>query len=105
MQAAASLLTRSASVQDSTRIILTHILGDARTRNSIEDTKNTMSLVDVFIPLILGSLFVARPQMFFKSGGSTEEGAKKRRRMRTIGYVLWGVAALYLVIALLERSP
>jgi hypothetical protein len=59
-----------------------------------------MSVVDVFIPLILGSLLVARPQIFFKSGGSDEEVAKKRRRMRRIGYALLGVAALYLVIAL-----
>lgn len=59
-----------------------------------------MSFVDVFIPLFLGSLLVARPQIFFKSGGSEEEVAKKRRRMRTIGYALWGVAALYFIIGL-----
>ena len=59
-----------------------------------------MSLVDVLIPLIAGVLLVARPQLFFKSAGSDGEMAKKRRRLRTIGYVLMGVAALYFVIAL-----
>jgi len=59
-----------------------------------------MSIVDVLIPLIPGILLVTRPQIFFKSGGSDEEMAKKRRRMRLIGYVLLGVATLYFVVAL-----
>ena len=59
-----------------------------------------MSVVDVLIPLIAGVLLVARPQLFFKNVGSEAELAKKRRLMRTIGYVLVGVAALYAVIAL-----
>jgi hypothetical protein len=59
-----------------------------------------MSVVDVFIPLIAGIALVARPQIFFKRVGSAEELARKRGRMRTIGYVLLGVAALYLVLAL-----
>jgi hypothetical protein len=59
-----------------------------------------MSVVDVLIPLIAGALLVARPQIFFKGAGSDDEMAKKRRRMRSIGYVLLGVAALYFVIAL-----
>jgi hypothetical protein len=63
-------------------------------------SEGIMSVVDVLIPLIAGILLVARPQMFFKNAGSDEEMAKKRRRMRTIGYVLLGVAALYVVIAL-----
>jgi hypothetical protein len=62
-----------------------------------------MSVVDVLIPLIAGALLVARPQIFFKSGGPDEEIAKKRRRMRSIGYVLLGVAALYVVISLAGR--
>ena len=60
-----------------------------------------MSVVDVLIPLIAGILMVARPQIFFKSGGSPEEVAKKSRLLRKIGYVLLGVAALYCVIALI----
>ena len=59
-----------------------------------------MSVIDVLIPLIAGILLVARPQIFFKSGGSDEEMAKKRRRLRSIGYVLLGVAVLYFVVAL-----
>ena len=61
-----------------------------------------MSPVDVLIPLIAGLLLVARPQLFFKNVGSEEELAKKTRRMRTIGYALVGVAALYAVLALAE---
>jgi hypothetical protein len=59
-----------------------------------------MSVVDVFIPLIAGITLVARPQLFFKRVGSAEELARKSRRMRTIGYVLLGVATLYLMLAL-----
>jgi hypothetical protein len=59
-----------------------------------------MSVVDVFIPLIAGITLVARPQLFFKRVGSAEELARKSGRMRTIGYLLLGVAALYLVLAL-----
>jgi hypothetical protein len=62
-----------------------------------------MSVVDVLIPLIAGTLLVARPQIFFKSAGPDEEIARKRRRMRSIGYVLLGVAVLYFVIALAGR--
>jgi hypothetical protein len=57
-----------------------------------------MSAIDVLIPLIAGVLLVARPQLFFKNVGSAEDLAKKRRRMRLIGYGLLGVAALYAVI-------
>jgi hypothetical protein len=59
-----------------------------------------MSVVDVLIPLIAGALLVARPQIFFKSASPEEEIARKRRRMRSIGYIPLGVAALYFVIAL-----
>jgi uncharacterized protein YjeT (DUF2065 family) len=61
-----------------------------------------MSPVDVLVPLIAGLLLVARPQLFFKKVGSEEELAKQTRRMRAIGYVLVGVAALYAVLALAE---
>lgn len=67
------------------------------------DNEDLMSVVDVLIPLIAGALLVARPQIFFKSAGPDEEIAKKRHRMRSIGYVLLGVAALYFVIALAGR--
>ena len=59
-----------------------------------------MSVADVLIPLVVGILLIARPQVFFKPVGSDEDLARKRRRIRTIGYVLLGVAALYGVIAL-----
>jgi hypothetical protein len=71
-----------------------------RLHHSDRDEEDVMSVVDVFIPLIIGVLLVARPQIFFKSGGSEEEVAKRRSKIRKIGYVLVGVAALYCVIAL-----
>jgi hypothetical protein len=71
-----------------------------RLRHSTDDEEDLMSVVDVFIPLIVGALLVARPRIFFKGGGSDEEVAKKSSRIRKIGYVLLGVAALYFVIAL-----
>jgi hypothetical protein len=46
---------------------------------------------------------VARPQVFFKAGGSEEEVARKSGKLRKIGYVLLGVAALYFVIGLVGR--
>jgi hypothetical protein len=78
---------------------LSRVLGP---RPSTDDEEDLMSVVDVFIPLIAGVLLVARPQIFFKSGGSDEEVAKKSNRIRKIGYVLLGVAALYCLIALVE---
>jgi hypothetical protein len=62
-----------------------------------------MSVVDVLIPFIAGVLLVARPQVFFKAGGSEEEVARKSGKLRKIGYVLLGVAALYFVIGLVGR--
>lgn len=59
-----------------------------------------MSVVDVLIPLTAGVLLVARPQIFFKSGGAQEEVVKKSRMLRKIGYVLLAVAAVYCAIAL-----
>jgi len=61
-----------------------------------------MSLIDVSIPLIAGILLVACPQIFFKKTSGTTEGdfAKKTDKLRKIGYVLLGVAALYFFLTL-----
>lgn len=75
-------------------------MSPVRQLHSDDNKENTVSVADVSIPLIAGILLVARPQMFFKQVGSDEVLAAKRRRMRTIGFVLLGVAALYSVIAL-----
>jgi len=61
-----------------------------------------MSPIDALIPLIVGLLLVARPQVFSKKPGSQEEIAKRSAKLRKMGYVLVGVAVLYLLIAFVE---
>lgn len=61
-----------------------------------------MSLIDAVIPFAVGMLLALRPQMFVKAGGAQEESRIKRNRLRKIGYLLIGVAAVYAVIALVE---
>ena len=61
-----------------------------------------MSFADAIIPLVLGVLLVARPQLFLKRRREPAEQARKRVLLRRIGYVLIGVAALYVVIAVFE---
>jgi uncharacterized protein YjeT (DUF2065 family) len=57
-----------------------------------------MSYIDVLIPGIIGRLLVTSPRLFTKAQGETFE--KTRRKLRTIGLVLIGVALLYLVLRL-----
>jgi len=57
-----------------------------------------MSYIDVLIPGIIGLLLVTSPRLFTKAQGETFEKAK--RKLRTIGLVLIGVALLYLVLRL-----
>lgn len=59
-----------------------------------------MSYVDVAIPLVIGLLLALRPQSFIKPRGSETANAAKLGKVRKIGFVLLGVAALYLVIRL-----
>ncbi len=61
-----------------------------------------MSLVDVSIPLIAGILLVACPQIFFKRTptATDQDSARKKDKFRKMGYVLLGVAALYLLLTL-----
>jgi hypothetical protein len=61
-----------------------------------------MSFFDALIPLVIGLLLVTRPQLFGKRGDSAEQSAKKTKRIRTIGYVLVAVSALYAVLAWVE---
>jgi hypothetical protein len=67
---------------------------------------NAMSLIDVFIPLIGGILLVACPQIFFQrtATATEEEIANKKDKLRKIGFVLLGVAALYFLLAM-SRTP
>lgn len=61
-----------------------------------------MSLVDVFIPLVGGILLVACPHILVKptDTATEEEIARKRNKLRIIGFVLIGVAALYFLLVL-----
>ncbi|MGV3755296.1 MAG: hypothetical protein ACO1QS_07935 [Verrucomicrobiota bacterium] len=61
-----------------------------------------MSLVDVFIPLLGGILLVTCPHILVKptDTATEEEIVRKKGKLRMIGFVLIGVAALYFVLAL-----
>ncbi len=59
-----------------------------------------MSYVDVLIPGIIGLLLVTMPRLFTKAQGETFE--KARKKLRTIGFVLIGVALLYLMLRLVK---
>lgn len=61
-----------------------------------------MSLIDVLIPLIPGILLVAFPNILTAKTTSAEEAAKKKRKLRKIGYVLVGVAVLYFFLMLAQ---
>ena len=61
-----------------------------------------MSLIDVLIPLVPGIVLIAFPNMLTPKTASAEEAAKKKSKLRKIGYVLIGVAALYFFLMLAE---
>jgi uncharacterized protein YjeT (DUF2065 family) len=64
--------------------------------------KTVMSYIDVLIPGVIGVLLVASPRLFTKAQGESFESARKK--LRTIGFVLIGVAVLYLFIKLAHGS-
>jgi uncharacterized protein YjeT (DUF2065 family) len=59
-----------------------------------------MSYIDVLIPGIIGLLLVTSPRLFTKAQGEVFE--KTKRKLKTIGLVLIGVALLYLILRLLK---
>ncbi len=59
-----------------------------------------MSFIDVFIPLVAGILLITSPQLFTKSQGETFDRTKKK--LRIAGIVLVCVAALYLIMNVLN---
>ena len=61
-----------------------------------------MSYIDVLIPGIIGLLLVTSPRLFTKAQGAVFEKTKKR--LKTIGGLLIGVALLYLILKLLKNS-
>lgn len=61
-----------------------------------------MSYIDVLIPGIIGVLLLSSPRLFTKAEGEKFEQAKAK--LRTIGFVLIGVAILYLVVKVLGKT-
>ena len=61
-----------------------------------------MSLIDVLIPLIPGILLVAFPNILTPKTASADEAAKKKSKLRKIGYVLIGVGVLYFLLMLAQ---
>lgn len=59
-----------------------------------------MSYVDVGIPLVVGLVLTLRPSTFVKATGLAARDAAKAAKIRKVGFVLLGVAALYLLIRL-----
>ena len=54
----------------------------------------------ILAPLVIGLLLTVRPHSFLKSTGSEVGDAAKADKVRKIGFLLLGVAALYFVIKL-----
>ena len=60
-----------------------------------------MSYIDVLIPGIAGVLLLTSPKLFTKAQGEKFEQVKAK--LRTIGFVLIGVAILYFMLKVLGR--
>lgn len=61
-----------------------------------------MSYIDVLIPGVIGILLVTSPRLFTKAQG--EAFIKAQAKLKKIGFVLIGVAVLYLILVLSKRS-
>ena len=61
-----------------------------------------MSLIDVLIPLVPGILLIAFPNILTPKTALAEEATKKKNKLRKMGYMLVGVAALYFFLILAQ---
>jgi hypothetical protein len=61
-----------------------------------------MNLIDVLIPLVPGIVLIAIPQVLTPKTASPVDAAKRTSKTRKIGYVLVGVAVLYLFLILAQ---
>lgn len=61
--------------------------------------------IDTLIPLALGLPMIAGPRWFVKKTDDTAADAAKVAKVRTIGFVLTGVAALYAMLRLARGQP
>ena len=59
-----------------------------------------MTYIDVLIPAIVGLFLVLAPDAFAKSKGELATHESRGKKVRTVGFVLLGVAAIYLLIKL-----
>jgi uncharacterized protein YjeT (DUF2065 family) len=60
-----------------------------------------MSYIDVLIPGVIGLLLLTSPRLFTKAEGEKFESTKIK--LRNIGFLLIGVAILYLIVKILQR--
>jgi uncharacterized protein YjeT (DUF2065 family) len=60
-----------------------------------------MSYIDVLIPGAIGILLITTPRLFTKAQG--EMFYKSKAKLRTIGFVLIGVAGLYLILTMVKK--
>ncbi len=61
-----------------------------------------MSYIDVLIPGVIGALLIVAPKLFTKAQG--EDYEKTQKKFRVIGFVLLGVAALYLAVKFAQAA-
>jgi len=70
-------------------------------RSSTPRRADTLPLLhDVLIPGIIGLFLVASPRRFTKTRGEMFE--KSKRKLKTIGVVVVGVALVYLILRLVK---
>ena len=56
--------------------------------------------IDALIPAVFGLLLIIAPTAFTKPTGDAAVDAPRQKKLRTIGFVLLGVSAMYLLIKL-----
>jgi hypothetical protein len=61
-----------------------------------------MSFVSILVPLAIGVLLLAFPEIFSKAKG--EAFVRAKRKLKTVGFVLIGVATLYFFVKISELS-
>jgi hypothetical protein len=61
-------------------------------------------MIDVAIPGVIGVLLAVKPQLFCKASGDAVSDAEKAQKLRRIGWLLLGVAGLYLIVKLMYAA-
>ena len=63
-----------------------------------------MAMIDFAIPLVIGLLFVFRPELFYKRTNPKADIAMTAK-FKKIGYLLIGVAVVYAFVKVVSASP